>query len=125
MKIDNAQDSDDYSDDPAAPATLRKYLAWYFFDSGAEEFVHCDDYIDDPAAHPALRKYLAFARAPAHGLLLPKPHPTLFADYEGRRVRVTVASRFGDVGITTDLSAEFGYEERVLVSQLGNFAERP
>ena len=85
----------------------------------------CDDYIDDLAAPEALRKYLAFARAPAHGLLLPKPHPTLFADFEGTRVRVTMASLFGDVGITTDFDRELGYDRRVSVSQLSNFSEAP
>lgn len=69
--------------------------------------------------------YLAFARAPSHGQLLPKPHPRLFADHEGRRVRVTMASRFGDVGITADFTAEMGYERRVPVSQLSNFSEVP
>lgn len=83
----------------------------------------CDDYIDDPTAPEVLRKYLTFARAPAHGQLLPKPHPTLFADFEGTRVRVTTASRFGDVGITTDFDRALGYERRVAVSQLSNFAE--
>jgi hypothetical protein len=87
--------------------------------------IDCDDYIDDPTAPEVLRKYLEFARAPAHGAFLPKPHPTLYADYEGKRVRVTMASRLGDVGITTDLDREFGYERRVLVSQLENFAETP
>ena len=86
---------------------------------------HCDDYIDDPAAPAALRKFLAFARAPAHGQLLPRPHPTLFADHEGKRVRVTMASRFGDVGVTSDLAAEVGYETRVPVSQLTGFSEAP
>ena len=85
----------------------------------------CDDYIEDPAAPEALRKYLEFARAPAHGQLLPKPHPQLFADYEGKRVRVTMASRFGDLGISPDLSRELGYERRVAVSQLANFSEEP
>lgn len=88
-------------------------------------FKPCDDYIDDLTAPAALRKFLAFARAPAHGQLLPKPHPRLFADYEGRRVRVTMASRMGDVGITTDFTAELGYERRVPVSQLDNFSETP
>ena len=89
------------------------------------ETKHCDDYIDDPTAPAVLRKYLAFARAPAHGQLLPEPHPRLFADHDGRRVRVTMASRMGDVGITTDFTADLGYELRVPVSQLGNFAEVP
>ena len=86
---------------------------------------HCDDYMDDPLAPAALRRFLKFARAPAHGQLLPKPHPELYADYEGTRVRVTVASRFGDVGITTRLDAEVGYERRVLVRSLSNFSETP
>jgi hypothetical protein len=86
---------------------------------------HCDHYIDDPAAPEPLRKFLAFARSPAHGQLLPPPHPVLYADHEGRRVRVTMASRLGDVGITTDLDAEFGYEQRVRVSALSNFSEAP
>lgn len=86
---------------------------------------HCDDYINDPAAPAVLRKFLAFARAPAHGQLLPKPHPRLYADHEGARVRVTMASRLGDVGITTQLDAEFGYEQRVLVTALTNFSEAP
>jgi hypothetical protein len=86
---------------------------------------HCDEYIDDQTVSEALRKFLAFARAPAHGLLLPPPHPTLFADYEGRRVRITMASRLGDVGITGNLTQELGYDCRVAVDQLSNFAEHP
>lgn len=86
---------------------------------------HCDDYIDDPTAPWALRRFLAFARAPAPGAYQPKPHPCLFADHDGQRVRVTMASRFGDVGITRDLDVEMGYERRVHVSQLSNFSEAP
>lgn len=86
---------------------------------------HCDDYIDDPDASEPLRKFLAFARAPAHGQLLPKPHPKLFADFEGKRVRVTMASRLGNVGITADLDREFGYDCRVGVAALSNFSETP
>ena len=89
----------------------------------APTFKHCDDYIEDSTAPTALRKFLEFARSAAHGYFVPEPHPTLFADHEGRRVRVTVASRFGDVGITTNLTAESGYECRVPVSQLDNFSE--
>ena len=90
-----------------------------------DDAAHCDAFIDDPGAPEALRTFLAFARAPAHGQLLPKPHPKLYADYKGQRVRVTMASRFGDVGITTNLGAEFGYERRVLVRVLSNFSEVP
>jgi hypothetical protein len=87
---------------------------------------HCDDYIDDPAAHPALRAFLARARAPAHGLLSDEPQPQLFADHEGKRVRVTMASRLGDVGITSRLDDSwFGYDRRVAVEQLSSFSDKP
>jgi len=93
--------------------------------TGQPDVRHCDDCIDDPSAPAALRKFLAFARAPAHGQLLPKPHPRLFADYDGQRVRVTMASRLGDVGIATDFGRDMGYDRRVAVSQLSNFSEVP
>lgn len=51
--------------------------------------------------------------------------PTLFADHEGQRVRVVMASRLGDVGITRDLTAEHGYEKRVDVAELENFSATP
>jgi hypothetical protein len=86
---------------------------------------HCDDYIDDKSAPEPLRKFLAHARAPAHGAFLDTKRPTLFAVYEGKRVRVVMASRFGDVGITSDLDAEHGYEMRVFVSELDDFGATP
>lgn len=85
------------------------------------EFKHCDEYIDDPEQPECLRAFLDHARSPAHGLLRDGPRPRLFADWDGRRVRVVMASRFGDVGITACLSAEHGYERRVAVSDLKNF----
>jgi len=86
---------------------------------------HCDDYIDDEAAPAVLREYLRRARGPAHGMLIAEPFPRLFADHEGRRVRVVMASRLGDVGITPVLTAEHGYEARVLVEDLSNFGDVP
>jgi hypothetical protein len=88
-------------------------------------FKHCDDYIDDETAPESLRKYLARARLPAHGMLVKEPFPELYADYEGKRVRVVMASTFGDVGITHDLSADLGYETRVPVEKLSNFSDKP
>ncbi len=87
-----------------------------------EGFKHCDDYIDDLSQPECLRKFLDHARAPAHGALRDEPKPALFANHNGRRVRVTMASRFGDVGITTELGREYGYEQRVPVSALSDFA---
>ena len=86
---------------------------------------HCDDYIDDPAAPDALRLFLARARSPGHGMLSTDPYPTLYADYGGRRVRVVMASRLGNVGITTRLRDEEGYEKRVMLDELTNFGDAP
>ena len=89
------------------------------------EHRHCDEYIEDASAPEPLRVWLEFARSPAHGLLLPRPHPRLFADYGDDRVRVTMASLMGDVGITRDFDAEVGYSERVGVHELTNFGVDP
>ena len=95
---------------------------------------HCDDYIDDPSAPEPLRKYLDRARMPAHGMLEKTPYPRLFATYVGRRwrgvkkgarVRVVMASRLGDVGITKNLQADHGYMLRCAVKELTNFSEEP
>jgi hypothetical protein len=86
---------------------------------------HCDEYTDDSDAHPALRAYLKRARSPGHGLTSKDPFPALFADYRNKRWRVTMASRLGDVGITDDLTAETGYQIRVMVRQLSNFSDAP
>lgn len=83
---------------------------------------HCDEYIDDMTQPECLRAYLARARSPAHGHMSDAPYPALFADHEGKRVRVVMASRFGDVGITEDLNAERGYSQRVYVESLTNFS---
>lgn len=40
----------------------------------------------------------------------------------GARVKIVMVSRFGDVGITDDLSAEFGYHARVELDRLCDFA---
>ncbi len=90
-----------------------------------EEPRHCDEYIDDPATPEVLRKFLAWARSPAHGHLLPKPHPILFADYEGQTYRVTMASRLGDVGLNKNFDEEYGYQTRAPVEMLSNFRGEP
>jgi hypothetical protein len=82
---------------------------------------HCDEYIDDPSQPDCLRAFLDYARSPAHGDTRGYK-PTLFADYRGTRVRVVMASRFGNVGVTTDLDAVYGYQRRVGVDELSNFS---
>jgi hypothetical protein len=53
------------------------------------------------------------------------PEPVLFADYEGERARVTMASRSGDVGISRDLASDAGYFARVAIEELCNFSTEP
>lgn len=86
---------------------------------------HCDDYIDDESQPAALRAFLARARQPAHGMLDPEPFPKLFATRKGVRVRVTMASRFGHVGVTTNFSADAGYENMCGVHELAEFGTEP
>ncbi len=89
-----------------------------------DSFKHCDYYIDDESQPEALRDFLEYARSPAHGALRCDPKPKLYADYAGKRVRVVMASRFGNVGITDRLGDEYGYQDRVTVADLSNFSTK-
>ncbi len=88
----------------------------------------CDDYICDLKAPDCLRWFLLVNRLPAIEQWLAERMagaPKLFADYKGRRVRVVMASRLGDVGITTKLSRDHGYDNRVMVESLSKFSDAP
>tara|TARA_R110000851_G_scaffold220626_2_gene373488 strand:+ start:188 stop:460 length:273 start_codon:yes stop_codon:yes gene_type:complete len=85
---------------------------------------HCDDIADDTTQPQCLRDFINHARAPAHGALLAIPRPDLFADYQGKRVKAVMASRFGDIGVTETLDADRGYSARVMVSELSNFSDQ-
>lgn len=88
---------------------------------------HCDDYIHDFQAPHCLRFFLLINRLPAVDLAICNEfgvNPTLFADHEGKRVRVVHASRLGLVGITSKLDSET-YERRVYVEHLSNFDVKP
>jgi hypothetical protein len=91
--------------------------------------IHCDDLIEDSETPEPLRQFLAFHRQPAAGKR--GDGPVLFATMKvtdensfaaGTRVRVVMASRFGDVGITTNLDAVRGYMARVPVGYLEDFS---
>jgi len=89
---------------------------------------HCDWQIHDHSKPLCLRWFLFVNRLPASDKYLLLEHvkaPTLFADFAGKRVRVVMASRFGDVGITPNLKATSGYTTRVTVDALSNFSEKP
>ena len=93
----------------------------------APEGKHCDDYIGDENQPQCLRRFLRWKRWPAlyqcRAKSLGFKTPQLFACYKGKRVKVNMASRFGDVGITYDLSLENGYDNRVNVEDLGDFSD--
>jgi len=89
---------------------------------------HCDDYIHDVTAPRCLRFYLLWNRMPAADQMLMREfraQPTLYANYKDMRVRVVMASRLGDLGITENLKAEDGYQYRVHVDDLSNFSDAP
>jgi len=89
---------------------------------------HCDDYIHDHHAPLCLRAFLLRHRVPAiDGSLMEQAgfSPLLFATLEGQRVKVIMASRFGDVGITSALDAVSGYDQRVSIDMLTNFSHKP
>src|SRR5271163_3446295 len=81
---------------------------------------HCDDIYSNKSYPTSVIDYLRVARAPAHGLGMEKV--SLYATYKGKRVRVIMASRFGDVGITNKLDSEYNSDERVLLPELTNFS---
>ena len=86
---------------------------------------HCDEYIRDYNSPKCLRWFLFINRLPAVDKMLASErgvNPTLFAHYKRKRVRVVMASRLGDVGITEDLGAERGYSKRVAVAELSRFS---
>lgn len=91
------------------------------------KYRHCDEFISDPSVPMALRWYLFISRMPAINKAMCHANgvdPILYAKYEGAWVRVVVASRLGDLGITEDLDAKRGYSNRVAVEQLSDFTNQ-
>lgn len=93
------------------------------------KFRHCDEYIHDLMMPKCLRLFILFHRMPASDKLLLRDcgfNPLLFAEHaQYGRVRVTMASVFGDVGVAKDLTREWGYDKRVSVAELSNFSDSP
>lgn len=80
---------------------------------------HCDDIWRLKSAPDCVLAFLDVARAPAHGG--DKTAPALYAKYQGVPCRVTMASRFGDVGISLDLDRPTGYDKRLFLCELSDF----
>jgi len=92
---------------------------------GKVKQIHCDQYIDDFDAPNCLRWYLLINRLPACEKMLAEEMgvtPKLFATYKKKRVRVVMASRLGDVGITEIVQRQYGYDKRVFVEELTDFS---
>jgi hypothetical protein len=87
---------------------------------------HCDDILDDKSAPPCVLDFLKVARSLAHGT--PLATPELYANYDGVRVQVTMASRFGDVGIRfypfEPRGYGYGYDKRVFLPDLTDFGAK-
>lgn len=87
---------------------------------------HCDDLIHMSDLPLCARYFLLVHRLPAmDGTIITAYHgsPVCYANYQGKRVRLTMASRFGDVGITDDLKADRGYKWRVPMGELSDFSD--
>ena len=89
---------------------------------------HIDDWLDEPATNETeklVKEWLEHYRRPA----IDKDHKWLSArvllcDYEGKRYRCIGCSRMGDVWLTTNFEAEYGYEKRIDVTGCSNWEVR-
>lgn len=98
------------------------------------EFTHVDDFILQSAmAIGPDKANMQFASFVLMQMRLPAamqtvyrklfPLPPLYCTHNGKRVRVTMASRMGDVGVNTLLEADRGYSARVCVDELSEFSD--
>lgn len=89
------------------------------------EPTHIDDWLDRPsfvveggAKEAYARWVFEFFRLPAYKQVMYRPFMQahrLFCTFEGKRWRVTGASRLGDVWLTSDFQRDTGYDRRVNV----------
>ncbi len=97
------------------------------------EEVSVDDFIDsicysDPSNVKYAKFVLHFMRLPAvyqGGFRDLISRYRLYGNYQGRRVRINVTSRLGDVGIHFDLTKSVGYDERVSLKEITDFSNHP
>jgi len=92
-----------------------------------KELDHCDNYIHEYKQPICLRYWLLFNLLPAVDMcVIREVHgdPKCFAIWKGKRVRLVIASRFGDVGITRHLDADHGYQTRVSIKELSDFTAK-
>jgi hypothetical protein len=85
---------------------------------------HVDDFIDDPHTDNYAAWIFNFFRLPAALKMRFEPFMKgqhLFCTYEGRRYRVTGASRLGDVWLARDFARDVGYDLRVEVTKCSSW----
>lgn len=76
---------------------------------------HVDDFVSDMTKDPYARWMLMYFRFPAEMHIAFAPFykdRKLFCTYDGKRYRVNMASRLGDVGLAQNLNRESGYDIR-------------
>ena len=89
--------------------------------------MHVDEFIDDKYQEDNYaRWFFHLHRLPA--VLYDDFEPwikqyKLFCEYEGKKYRVTGASRLGDVWLTSDMSRESGYDLRVDLEKCSNWTD--
>ncbi|KKM97716.1 hypothetical protein LCGC14_1165340 [marine sediment metagenome] len=89
---------------------------------------HCNNLIHKHTLPICLRYYLLVNRLLAvdkYVIVEAMGEPKCFADWKGKRVRLVMVSRLGDVGITYKLEQKNGYSHRVSVDELSNFGPTP
>lgn len=92
---------------------------------------HIDDWLDN--AHHSedhnetyARFVLEQFRWPAWKLTMYRKHtPPLFCTYEGKRYKVTGASRMGDIWLAEDFERQNGYDKRVDVAACSEWKAIP
>jgi hypothetical protein len=85
---------------------------------------HCDSYINDPNIPRCLQWFIFWFRHSAsdkHILSRNVEEPKLFAKWKNDWIRVVMVSRMGDVGISYNMDLNYGYSDRVYLSELTNF----
>lgn len=90
--------------------------------------IHVDDFIDDYESDAYAAFVLNYFRSNAtnYSRWAPwmKAHK-LFCTWEGKRYRVTSASRLGDVWLSADFDCECGYDRRVDIDKCSEWGAAP
>lgn len=76
---------------------------------------HIDDFIVDPRSDMYAARWFWYFRRPAVVKAKEPYDRKLFCTFEGKRYRVTGASRLGDVWLSEDFNRDAGYDKRVAV----------